>query len=545
MGASTEPSGDVLPIGAESFFKEWPQWSLFFIATMAISFGTSGEALDSHWTTAWLLLGGISLALALTGCIRMVYPPLWGAGMVILGIQAWRGGHCQWEVLGQLGWIWTWIWTVPNTRRFNWWKGAKALPVFALLIGSVMMMHALRAILTGEWGHGASYEMSLPWAHRNIGMEALFIMTVIGGHFSKKRWWAWWGFITVLALTYQVRSVLLGSAFWMLYALWISKAGGRRLKHGFLVVCGLFAAVQVAWNMLPKDVRIREFARMPDILKALDVTYNLKAAESSSIRLNLWSWTLDHLQWCGAGLGAWRNDAEGWVNVAVDRCSEALHRVHSEILQWTYEIGWLPLLLMIGLCWPLRRSLGRWFWLALPFFAFTFPAERAEILWPLAMLGWLLKSKFQPQSDPQSTEGVQRLLIGSMACITLLLGSWVVAQNGLGQVFKQSGNLKVNWTPIEEACIEMHPQDIALNHANVFRAMDAFNTGNMESGTALITGHLEQNPRSIPGIRVLLKLTGESNDSDAVCSRLLQKLQNSSTSQHESSAPRPPLMAAK
>ena len=522
---------------------EWPQWSLFFVLTLAISFATFGDALDNHWTTAWLWLGGASLALALTGCIRMVKPQLWAIGMVILGIQGWRGGHCQWEVLAQLGWIWTWIWTVPNTERLNWWKGAKALPLFALLIGSVMMMHAIGGIFSGEWDHGASYDMSLPWAHRNIGVEALFIMSVMGGHFSKKRWWAWWGFITLLALTYQVRSVLLGSAAWMLYALWISNTGGVLIKRAFLAVCGVFAAVQVAWNLLPVDVRVREFAKMPDMVKALDVSYNLKAAESSSIRLNLWSWTVEHLQWCGAGLGAWRNDAEGWVNVAVGRCGEALHRAHSELLQWTYEIGWLPLLLLIGLCWPLRRSLGRWVWLSLPFLAFTFPAERAEILWPLAMLGWLLKSQFPPETATTSPPTVQRLLMGSLASISLLLGSWVIAQNGLGRIFKKSGNIQVDWSPVEEACIGIYPQDIALNHANVFRAMDAYNAGNMEKGTAFLIGHLERNPRSIPGIRVLLKVNGESNDSEAVCRRLSDKLQKEATSKNVPTSPRPPLLA--
>ncbi|MCH1574780.1 MAG: hypothetical protein L7S67_00765 [Flavobacteriales bacterium] len=543
MASGSEAPQDALPISAGSLSKEWPQWSVFFVLTMAISFGTFGDALDNHWTTAWLLLGGASLALALTGCIRMVHPKLWAIGMAVLGIQAWRGGHCQWEVLAQLGWIWTWIWTVPNTERFNWWNGVKALPVFALLIGSVMMMHALGALLQGNWGHGASYEMKLPWAHRNIGMEALFIMSVIGGHISKKRWWAWWAFITVLALTYQVRSVLLGSACWMLYALWISNTGGVLIKRVFLIACSLFASVQIAWNLLPQDVRVREFAKMPDIVKALDVTYNLNSAESSSIRLNLWSWTLENIQIHGAGLGAWRNDAEGWVNVAVGRCGEALHRAHSEFLQWTYEIGWLPLLLMVGLCWPLRRSMGRWAWLALPFFAFTFPAERAEILWPLAMLGWLLKSQFQPQPDTTSAVGGRRLLIGSFAALSLLLGSWVVAQNGLGRIFKQSGNLKVNWTPIEETCIGLHPQDIALNHADVFRSMDAFNAGNTAKGTAIIQGHMEQNPRCISGIRVLLKLKGASNDPNSVCGLLNEKLQSTETTSEVAAAPRPPLLA--
>ena len=544
MATPSEAPTDVLPISTGALYSEWPQWALFFFLTLAISFGAFGDALDNHWTTGWLLLSAATLGLAFSDCIRLAHPKLWAFGLGILGIQAWRGGHCQWEVLAQLGWIWTWIWTVPNPQKFNWWRGAKALPLFALTIGSVMLMHAMGAMMKGEWGHGASYEMSIPWAHRNIAVESLFLMSVIGGHFSKKRWLWWWGFITVLGLVYQVRSVLLGSGVWMLYALWMSNLGTKWIKRGFLIACGLFASVQVVWNLLPSEMRVREFAKMPDIVKALDVTYNLKAAESSSIRLNLWSWTWDHLQVQGAGLGAWRNDAEGWVNLAVGRCGEALHRAHSEFLQWAYEIGWLPLIILIGLCWPLRRSLGRWVWFALPFFAFTFPAERAEILWPLAMLGWLFKVKYPPQSKAKPTVGMQRMLLGALTSIVLLLGSWVVAQNALGRFLKQSGNLRVNWSPLEETCIGLHPQDIALNHADVFRSMDAFNSGKMDEGSALIFNHLEDNPRSIPAIRVLLKLNGESNDSESVCSRLSVQLQEPDQVSQSSSSPRPPLFAA-
>ena len=31
--------------------------------------------------------------------------------------------------------------------------------------------HAMGAMMKGEWGHGASYEMSMPWAHRNIAVQ--------------------------------------------------------------------------------------------------------------------------------------------------------------------------------------------------------------------------------------------------------------------------------------------------------------------------------------------------------------------------------------
>ena len=547
MSAPKAPEASEGPgmINLAALQREWPQWVLFLGLTLAISFAQKGEALDDHWTTAWAILGLATVGLALAGAIKLERPLPWAIGMAVLGIQAFRGGHCSLEVLAQLGWIWTWIWTVPNPEALKWWKGAKALPIFALVIGSIMLMHALGAMMQGEWDHGASYNMTLPWAHRNIAMEALFLMGVLGAHFSKRRWLWWWSFITVLAMVYQVRSVLLGSALWMLYALWTLPQSQRWVKRTFVIACALFTTVQVAWNLLPSDVRIREFAKMPDIVKALDVTYNLKAAESSSIRLNLWSWTLENSQWQGAGLGAWRNDAEGYVNVAVDRCGEALHRAHSEILQWSYEIGWLPILLLIGLCWPLRKSLGRWVWFALPFFAFTFPAERAEIIWPLAMLGWALKLQFPTEPSPKfgwSVLANKQLLIGSFAAIALLLSSWIVAQNAMGRIFQQSGNLRVDWSATEQVCIAAHPQDIALNHAEVFRVMHAFNAGRPEDGKERLNRFLKDNPRSIPAIRVFLKMNGASNDPNAVCQALAERLEAEDLASIE--ATRPPLLAS-
>jgi hypothetical protein len=308
----------------------------------------------------------------------------------------------------------------------------------------------------------------------------------------------------------------------MIYALWNQARHTVWIKRGFIGACVLFIGAQVAWNAMPSEYRMNQFAKAPDMLKSLDIVYNLKGAESSSIRVNLWSWTMENSTVFGAGLGAWRNDAEGWTNLAINRCGEALHRAHSEILQWGYEIGWIPLLVLIGLCWPLRKSLGRWALFALPFMAFTFPAERAEILWPLAMLGWWLKQQ-HPMEDAPSTLG-KPLAIAGFGVIALLLGTWVTAQNTLGRTFTQSGALTVNWTPMEEKCVGLYPQDIALNHATLFRCMSAFNQGRMEEGKNLLEDYLEENPRSIPALKINQKLNNRSNDAESICAILQQQL---------------------
>ena len=512
--AKTQGRETVSPFAWSELRRDLFPIALFGAATLFIAFAETGEAYDRHWTTAWLLTGLATVGLAGAKLIRLTHPMLWSAGMMVLLIQGFRGGCERWEVLALWGWLWTWMWTLPVDRgRF--WQGAKALPLVALLIGGLMLLHAVQQMWNGQWDHGASYAMSLPWAHRNIALEALFAMCVLGGHISKERWLRWWGFITLLALVYQVRSVLLASALWMLFSLWTSGMATRRVKQAFLGATLLFALVQVAWNLLPQEERVERFRTLPDIVKSLDVRYNLGAAESSSIRLKLWDWTLDHAQPLGAGLASWRDDAEGWVNVANNRCGEGIRRAHSELLQWSYELGWIPLLLLIGLCWPLRQSLGRWAWFILPFIAFTFPAERAEILWPFAILGWWLKSRFPPDDSPRVAP--RALLIGAASALLLLIGSWVTAQNAIGRVLRQSGTFKVDWSSTEELCIGLHPKDVALNHSEIIRAMSAYNQRRPNQGKAILDAHLDAHPRCLSGLRVQRKAAGLPTDPASMC----------------------------
>lgn len=517
MPTSPPPS----PFSWSALHKDILPILLFGMVTLTVSFAEAGQAYDRHWTTAWLITIAVSVAFAWGRTLRLSHPVFWGLGMALLIVQGIRGGCERWEVLAMWGWLWTWIWTLPvNRGRF--WNGIKALPLAALLLGGLMLLHALKLMWNGEWNHGASYEMNLPWAHRNIGMESLFAMCVLGAHISKERWLRWWGFITLLALVYQVRSVLLASTLWMLYSLWMSGMATRKIKMAFVSAALLFTAVQVGWNLLPQEERIERFKTMPDMVKSLDITYNLGAAESSSIRLKLWRWTTDNLSWTGGGLASWRDDAEGYVNVANDRCGEGIRRAHSELLQWSYELGLPAFLILVALCWPMRKSMGRWMWFILPFIAFTFPAERAEILWPFAVLGWWFKMQHPPEESPRVAP--HPVLVGAMSALFLLIGSWVVAQNAIGRVLRQPGNFKADWSATEEFCIQLHPKDIALNHSDVVRTMSEYNQGRPESGKAILDAHMAEHPLCMSGLRVQRKALGLTTDPASICTAMSERM---------------------
>ena len=131
----------------------------------------------------------------------------------------------------------------------------------------------------------------------------------------------------------------------------------------------------------------------------------------------------------------------------------------------------------------------------MPFIAFTFPRNGAEILWPFAILGWWLKSRFPPDESPRLAP--KPLLLGIASALFLLIGSWVVAQNAMGGVFA-NGNFRADWSSTEELCLGLHPKDIALSgHNTVIRAMSEYNQLRPESGQALIEAHLQAHPRCI------------------------------------------------
>lgn len=489
------------------------------VATAVISWLGVGEALDNHWTTAWMLMAGLAVVWAAARWIELEKPVLWGVGLLVFFLLALAGGEARWEVLAMGTWLWTWAWTRPREDSMVA-RALAGLPWFALIVGGVMLGYAGVRMATGDWTHGATYELIFPWAHRNFAIESMFAMVLIGGLKSKRLWWAWWGFVSILAFTYQVRGVLLGSGMWLLYELFVSKRGAAWMRWTFVVGSLAMASVQILWNLLPVETRVEQFAKFPDPLKSLDVMYNLRSAESSSVRVQLWDWTAEHITLTGAGLGAWRQDAEGWVNLRNQRCGEATRRAHSDFLQWLFELGILPFLILLAIGWPLRRSLGRWAWLTLPFLLFTFPMERAETMWAFAALGWFLKLQ-HPSGHPPAHWG---LPAGVFALSALLLGSWGIAQNALGRVAQQTGSIRTDWGPVEEACLALHPLDIALNHADLLRVMSDFNAGKTEAAVERLKRFHEKHPRSISGIRIWLKAQGKPSTPDDICVYLQQLL---------------------
>ena len=134
----------------------------------------------------------------------------------------------------------------------------------------------------------------------------------------------------------DVESQLLVCVAWGALMVWNHRASRRFAVGG----CGAFVLVKLpgTWCLL--------LWLATDVLKTLDVGYNLKSATSSSERVQIWAWSVD-LSAIGGGSGGWKWAAEGHLQERIGKCLCAA----TDLLQWLHELGWLPALVMLLLAW--------------------------------------------------------------------------------------------------------------------------------------------------------------------------------------------------
>ena len=167
----------------------------------------------------------------------------------------------------------------------------RVAPWCAASVLLVLLGFALYKGLSHGWGHQESYQLPLPWA-RNVAFESLAFMTLLAARKQLKvrlvLWGARWYGVGVSGAWGAVGGCGMGC----------DDGGTREQRRVALrvgaVAMGLFVLAQVAWNGLAVEDRVDLRAQLPDVVKTLDVVYNLKSATSSSERVQIWSWTLSN-----------------------------------------------------------------------------------------------------------------------------------------------------------------------------------------------------------------------------------------------------------
>ncbi len=412
---------------------------------------------------------------------------------------------------------WTVLWMTP-TGEAQWLKSfERVAPWLAVALLTVLLGHALAKASNGTWSHQASYELPLPWAHRNIAFESLAFMVMLIGLKRGKTSLLFLSLLTVSAFVYQVRGVLLVCVVWGALLAWDQTHSQRWVRRLAISSAGAFVMLQLGWALVPGEERVKIFVHVPDVLKTLDVGYNLKSATSSSERFQIWDWTMWDLGAFGGGSGSWKWAAEGHLQERIGKCDVAVRRAHSDVLQWLHELGWLPWLTMLLLAWRQVWKSRLFFFLALPLLCFTFPSERAEIVVPMALLYWSIQPRLHPRPDEEaSAQGGSLLLAMTLALVTFG-GAWNVSQHTLGQVVRgQVGLAALNG--LQRQCIDWFPSDAAMNHIDVLMALQLHAAGEHQQAKSMAYKMMAERPHSLTVGKALWTIEGAGEGSVWDCS---------------------------
>lgn len=490
---------------------------------VALQWWTWGHGLDPHWTTSWGLLWWGLLALLVTGDLELDWSGSWvdwgwlSGLLLLLGLYLIGPGDSPEALLFHVT-LWIALRLRPRWAGLGWLASLRTVtPIVGLVMAGLLGGWALSQMALGRWGHAASYALVLPWAHRNMAMESLLFMFLLG----RLKWpawrWAWWAGMAGLAAVYQVRGVLLSMAVWAAIELLFTGQAGRTLRRISAGAIGVFILAQVAWNVQPVEQRVSTFARLPDVVKAFDVMYNLRAARSSTDRLLLWDWTVRHIPAMGEGSGSWKWNAQCEVNQIMGDCTIAVRRAHSDLLQLAFELGWLGLLLLGGIVAWMARVRGRWVWVVVPLLLFTFPTERAETLWPFLLVWWAGGKESDSGSETGSRAPRWKWPVVLVCLLLASFGTmWSWSQDRLGALVQ--GKIGVTeLSSTDRQVLDWFPSDIAMNHIDVLVALRLHAAGRDEQALGLIESHLDSHPNSMTASQLQAKLLNAPLPSGQCC----------------------------
>ena len=463
---------------------------LVVVVWLGIQWLTLGVAPDAHWTTSWPIFA-IALFLlhwSKTITIQSFWAWLGGVVILILLFSVGEGRSIESAVMHVV--IWSLLFFRTTIRQSV--LDCMSAMFTALIVSCsvIFLSYAFAGIFAGTWSHGSSYAIPLPWAHRNIAIESLVIMGYAVSHAKSRRTAVMIVVLGLLAVVYQARGAMLAIAVWSMMLAFGIGVSPKHFRSFLALGVGSFFVLQLVWLCIPVSTRVALFADAPDILKSLDIGYNMAQAQSSSERRLLWSWTAEHLSFFGPGSGEWKWMAEFEVNNVLNKCNVAIRRAHSDVLQTMFELGVVPFLIL-G-CLSFRQFMRQWraMLVLMPILMFSFVLERAEVLASIMCMMSILPA------PPAGSKTNDRAVVGyvmSMCCALLFV--WAFAQDAIGRASRGQG-LATTWGHVRRLAVDAFPTDIALNHIDVILASYHQASGNSERAKQMILQHMKENPQS-------------------------------------------------
>ena len=480
---------------------------LMVVAWLITQWLTLGFALEPHWTTSWMILGILLSLLHWSAAITVYSFWAWLSGVVVLTVLFFYGESRSLESMIMHVLLWTILLsrTSANQGILNCMN--TLLTVLIVSCSFIFLIYAGWHLSVGTWSHKASYDIPLPWAHRNIAMEALVVAGYAVSQAKKRRTAFMVVLLGVLTTLYQARAAMLVIAMWSLMLALGYGAATKRLRSFLAFAITGLLVLQIVWAAIPVGLRVDLFSGAPDILKSLDVGYNWAQAQSSSERKLIWSWTVENIAAIGPGSGEWKWMAEFEVNNILDKCNVAIRRAHSDLIQTIFELGFVPFVIMALLSYPQLVRQWRTILVMLPIILFSFALERAEVV-----ASMMCMMAIQPESRLASEKKYRAptSYVISMCCALLVL--WAIAQDATGRATRGHA-LMTDWGKARRMAVDCFPSDIALNHIDVVLASYLHALGQTDRARVMLRNHISENPRSISGIKAWGSLTGNPHNS--------------------------------
>ncbi len=391
----------------------------------------------------------------------------------------------------------------------------------ALCIQVLMLIFLLtKASIENGYSHETTYAVQPLFAHRNIAIEScmLWFYWLLQQSENKKqtRW------ITLvaggLAFVFQARSAML---MWVIMLtlhhkkIFIKKHFSTRIG---MIGLAVFCVLQIFIAVLPAELYKPIFDQLPDNLKALDISYNLNEARSSSDRIELWKWTCENLNLWGHGLGQWRADAQGEVNERIGRCDLFVRHAHSDFLEYLYELGVIPVALLVGILLFLVRNRFPLLMVFLPLLLFSFPTERPEIMVALAF-SVIFSKQPEPQPSLQTKTNLKALRNVLAGLVFLGITSWAYSQHLYGRFLAKTTDIS-RLNVCQQIVLAMYPQDLLNNNLALYQAHYLITHQDVESAIFILEERLRMNPQDLGVQKQLLEIKPNANIVNVYCTQI-------------------------
>lgn len=477
-----------------------------------------GSALDAHWTTAWPAL----LALVLFGLaarwIDLAPRLLWMAAstLILVVAQTFTDQESYNEDLLLLFSFLLLLSLEPTDRLRNEPALRRLVPALWSIYTLLLMVLVIQNSVELGYSHESTYAIKPLFAHRNIAIEAytLWSMATVALLTEKRLRWPVL-FITLALITvYQVRTAMMGVALFTLIEFIRTFRHDRWFKWLLALGCIALVALQLMFTYLRTPAQKHRFDALPDLVKNLDISYNLTRAESSSERLVMWQWTSERINLLGHGIGSWKFEAEGYIGAALGKCELMVRHPHADALKMIFEAGVLFTILFLLWWLVFIKPSFRYMIVFLPMFLFAFPTERAETLSALMVL-ILCTSKPKPLRKGMTWTGA--LIVTSVLLIVAF--GWSRSQHCLGKAMRDPLILK-RTSPIDRRLLDAFPFDIVLNRLPTYQAIVLADAGETAAACQLLADVLKKHPNDQGALRLMQRLGGQLPANAVVCDSL-------------------------